>query len=243
MISDSGITIFIPVYNEEELLVKNTVRLMGFLDSLKRPYEVILGSNGSTDGTVNLAGKLSKEHDSVRFFHLESRGVGRAFREGVGKAAYDRIITVDMDLSISLDFIPQASRLLDRSDMVIGSKITGEQQRSWSRIAASNLFIRLAGRLLHINYHDYSIAAKGYRKDLVKRYLEHVDDHTFYVVEIVHRASRDGCRLLEIPVKCTDRRGSRFNLLNEGLYKFGNLFRLWLKRSHAKPQSAQRKAK
>jgi len=229
MISDSGITIFIPVYNEEDLLVKNTRRLLAFLDVLKRPYEVVLGSNGSTDGTVNLAGKLSREHDSVRFFHLKSRGVGRAFREGVEMAAYDRIITVDMDLSISLDFIPEACRLLDHSDMVIGSKITGEQQRSWSRKAASNLFIRLAGRLLHINYHDYSIAAKGYRKDLVKRYLEYIDDHTFYVVEIVHRASRDGCRLLEIPVKCTDMRESRFNLLNEGLYKFGNLFRLWLK--------------
>ncbi len=229
MISDSGMTIFIPVYNEEDLLVKNTRRLLAFLDVLKRPYEVILGSNGSTDGTVNLVGKLRKEHDSVRFFHLESRGVGRAFREGVRMAAYDRIITVDMDLSISLDFIPEACRLLDRSDMVIGSKITGEQQRSWSRKAASNLFIRLAGRLLHINYHDYSIAAKGYRKDLVNRYLGHIDDHTFYVVEIVHRASRDGYRLLEIPVKCTDMRESRFNLLNEGLYKFGNLFRLWLK--------------
>ena len=229
MMSDSGITIFIPVYNEEDLLVKNTRRLLAFLDVLKRSYEVILGSNGSTDGTVHLGGKLSKEHDSVRFFHLKSRGVGRAFREGVKMAAYDRIITVDMDLSISLDFIPEACRLLDRSDMVIGSKITGEQQRSWSRKAASNLFIRLAGRLLHINYHDYSIAAKGYRKDLVKRYLEHIDDHTFYVVAIVHRASRDGCKLLEIPVKCTDMRESRFNLFHEGLYKFGNLFRLWLK--------------
>ena len=229
MMSDSGITILVPVYNEEGLLVKNTLRLLAFLDSLKRPYEVILGSNGSTDRTVNLAGELSKAHDSVRFFHLEPKGVGRAFREGVRMAAYDRVITVDMDLSIDLDFIPEACRMLDHSDMVIGSKITGEQQRSWSRKAASNLFIRLAGRLLHINYHDYSIAAKGYHKSLVERYLEHIDDHTFYVVEIVCRASRDGCRILEIPVNCVDMRESRFNLFHEGLYKFGNLFRLWLK--------------
>ena len=243
MIPGSGMTVFIPVYNEEDLLVKNTLRLLAFLDALKVPYEVILGSNGSTDGTVNLAGELSREHDGVRFFHLASKGVGRAFREGVGMATHDRMITVDMDLSISLDFIPEAFRLLDHSHMVIGSKITGDQQRSWSRKAASNLFIRLAGRLLHINYHDYSIAAKGYRKDLLNRYLEHIDDHTFYVVEIVHRASRDGYGILEIPVNCMDMRGSRFNLLNEGIYKFGNLFRLWLKKSHAKPPSPQIKSK
>ena len=235
MISGSGITIFIPVYNEEDLLVKNTVCLLGFLDSLKMPYEVILGSNGSTDGTVDLARELSRQHAAVRFFHLAAKGVGRAFREGVGMAAYDRVITVDMDLSISLDFIPEACRLLDHADMVIGSKITGEQQRSWSRKTASNLFIRLAGRLLSINYHDYSIAAKGYRKDLLKRYLESIDDHTFYVVEIVHRAARDGFRISEIPVNCMDMRESRFNLLNEGVYKFGNLFRLWLKSRYLKP--------
>jgi len=229
MISGSGITIFVPVYNEEDLLVKNTVHLLNFLGSLKLPYEVILGSNGSTDGTVDLAGELSRQHAEVRFFHLASKGVGRALREGVKMASHDRMITVDMDLSISLDFIPEACRLLDHSDMVIGSKITGEQQRSWSRKTASNLFIRLAGRLLNINYHDYSIAAKGYRINLLKRYLKYIDDHTFYVVEIVHRASRDGCRILEIPVDCVDMRESRFNLFNEGIYKFGNLFRLWLK--------------
>ncbi len=229
MISNSGITIFIPVYNEEDLLVKNTHRLLEFLAGLKRPHEVILGSNGSTDGTADLGSGLTEEHDQVRFFHLESRGVGRAFRKGVKMASHDRIVTVDMDLSIALDFIPRACRLLEHADMVIGSKITGEQQRSWSRKTASNLFIRLAGALLHINYHDYSIAAKGYRKDLVNRYLEHIDDHTFYVVEMVYRASRDGCRLLEVPVDCRDMRGSRFNLLNEGIYKFGNLFKLWLK--------------
>ena len=243
MTSDLGITIFIPVYNEEDLLVKNTLQLLVFLDGLKRPYEVILGSNGSTDATVKLAIQLSQEHDPVRFFHFESRGVGRAFKEGVRIAAYDRIITVDMDLSISLAFIQEACELLDDSDMVIGSKITGEQQRSWSRKSASTLFIRLAGRLLHINYHDYSIAAKAYRKDLVKRYLEYIDDHTFYVVEIVYRASRDGCRILEVPVNCLDMRGSRFNLLHEGLYKFGNLFRLWLKTTSRQPTQRRKAAK
>jgi len=232
MISDSGITVFIPVYNEEDLLVENTLRLVAFLNDLKRPFEVILGSNGSTDGTIQLAAELSRQHAGIRSFHLKKKGVGRAFREGIRMAVYDRIVTVDMDLSISLEFIPEACRFLDHSDLVIGSKTTGEQQRSWPRKTASKLFIQLAGRMLHINYHDYSIAAKGYRKTLLKQYLPHIDDHTFYVVEIVYRASRDGYRILEIPVNCMDMRESRFNLLNEGIYKFGNLFRLWLKSKH-----------
>ena len=65
---------------------------------------------------------MSRQHGRVRFFHLTHKGVGRALREGVRMAAYDRIITVDMDLSISLDFIPEAYRMLDHSDMVIGKQ-------------------------------------------------------------------------------------------------------------------------
>ncbi|EFK06913.1 glycosyltransferase, group 2 family protein [delta proteobacterium NaphS2] len=229
MKSNPGVTVFIPVYNEEDLLVKNTLLLLDFLDRLDMPHEVILGSNGSVDDTVDLARELSKRYGPVRFFHIAFKGVGRAFKEGIRMSAYERIVTVDMDLSIALDFIPEACRLLDYSDIVIGSKITGKQQRSWIRMAASNIFISLAGRFLNINYHDYSIAAKGYRKGLLEKYFNYIDDHTFYVVEIVQRASRNGCRILEVPVNCMDMRESRFNLIHEGVYKFGHLFRLWLK--------------
>jgi hypothetical protein len=55
-----------------------------------------------------------------------------------------------------------------------------------------------------------------------------MDDQTFYVVQLVYWARRDGKRLREIPVACMDLRESRFNLIHEGLYKFGNLFWLWL---------------
>ena len=96
------------------------------------------------------------------------------------------------------------------------------------RKAASNLFIRLAGFLLKMEFRDYSIGAKGYRTEVIKRYLDRIDQKTFYVVEIIYRACRDGYRIAEMPVACHDMRGSRFNLIHEGVYKFGHLFRLWL---------------
>ena len=228
MTSLPGITLFVPVFNEGSLLISNTGRLLEFLDPLGVPYEIIIGSNGSTDSTVELGEQLCKEHSNICFFHLPQKGVGAAFREGVRIAKYNRIITVDMDLSINLDFIPAVYRLLDKYDMVIGSKITGTQRSSWIRRMASVSFIRLAKILLNIKFHDYSIAAKGYRKEVVEEYLPFVDDKTFYVVEIVCRACQDGKRVKEIPVRCFDMRTSRFNLIHEGVYKFGNLFRLWL---------------
>jgi glycosyltransferase involved in cell wall biosynthesis len=228
MTSLPGITLFVPVFNEGSLLVSNTRSLREFIDPLGFPYEIIIGSNGSTDSTVELGRQLCSEHSNIRFFHLPQKGVGAAFREGVRIAGYNRIITVDIDLSISLGFISEACGLLSRYDIVIGSKITGSQRRSWIRRMASISFIRLAKILLNIRFHDYSIGAKGYRKEVVEEYLHFVDDKTFYVVEIVCRACQDGKRVKEIPVRCLDMRTSRFNLMHEGVYKFGNLFRLWL---------------
>jgi glycosyltransferase involved in cell wall biosynthesis len=200
---------------------------MGFLETLNIPFEIIIGSNGSTDRTCQLAKNLCDLYQNLSFYHLSQKGVGSAFREMVKMAKYDRIITVDMDLSVSLEFIPEAYRLLVHHDIVIGSKITGRQKRSWIRKTASNLFIGLAKILLKLDFHDYSIAAKGYRTEVVKSYLPHIDNKTFYVVKIVYRAYYDDKCLKEIPVQCDDMRGSRFNLIHEGVYKFANLFRLW----------------
>ena len=224
-----GLTIFIPVYNEEALLAPNTMELIRFLSDLNIPFEIIIGSNGSTDGTTSVASQLSASSSEVRWFHLPQKGVGTAFAEAVRRCAYDRIVTVDMDLSIALEFIERSYHLLDRCDIVIGSKITGCQQRSLLRRLASYVFIQLARRLLNIGFHDYSIAAKAYRKEVAAAYIGCVDRHTFYVVHMVFMAARDGKKLMEIPVSCIDLRESRFNLVHEGFYKFGNLFRLYFK--------------
>ena len=242
MMCEQGLTVFVPVFNEEALVASHTRRLHDYLETLNLPYEIIIGSNGSTDGTVRIAGKLCQEYPQICLFHLPEKGVGMAFREGVRISRYDRIVTVDMDLSINLGFISEACRLLDQYDMVVGSKITGSQKRSSVRRLASISFIALARVLLRISFHDYSIAAKGYRKALVERYLSHMDDKTFYVVEIVTWACQDGKRLKEIPVECTDLRESRFNLIHEGVYKFSNLFRLWLLRSGRRSQRRRKSA-
>ena len=227
MSAAEGLTVFIPVYNEQALLVPNIMRLLRYLEPLGVPYEIIIGSNGSNDQTKAIAQMLADSLPMIRFFHIAPKGVGMAFQKGIELARFDRIVTMDMDLSINPAFIRTTFQLLERYDMVVGSKIAGGQKRPLIRKAASNVFIYLAKILLRIKFHDYSIAAKGYCRAMVLKYLPYIDDKTFYVVQIVYRAQRDGRKLVEVPVYCHDTRESRFNLIHEGIYKFGNLLRLW----------------
>jgi glycosyltransferase involved in cell wall biosynthesis len=228
-------TVGIPVYNEEALLVPNTERLMGFLDTLGRPYEIIIGSNGSTDATSVLGPDLGRRFRHVTFFHVPARGVGIAFREFVLRARYPLLVSVDMDLSIDLDFIPRALELLESHEIVVGSKKLGKQKRTWIRKLASDAFLRMARVLLGITYDDYSIAAKAYRVETARRFVDHINEGSSYVIEMCFLAKRSGGRIVQVPVACEDWRASKFNLVHEAVYKYSHLFRLWL-RSRSLPR-------
>ena len=221
-------TVGIPVYNEEAILVPNTERLLAFLDGLGREYEVIIGSNGSTDSTTALGIDLSRRFPHVTFFHVPQRGVGLAFREFVQRARHPFLVSLDMDLSIDLDFVERALALLEDHEIVVGSKKLGKQKRSFVRRLGSDTFLRMAHLLLGIDYDDYSIAAKAYRVETARRFIDRINEGSSYVIEMCFLTTRAGGRIVQIPVECEDWRKSKFNLLNEAVYKYSHLFGLWL---------------
>jgi glycosyltransferase involved in cell wall biosynthesis len=226
-----SLTVAIPVYNEEELLRPNTLALLRYLRSRHQDFEILLGSNGSTDATVPIGERLAAEEPEVRFFHLPQRGVGRAFRRFVEEARGEALVSVDMDLSIDLAFIDEALRHLADYDIVVGSKRMGSQKRSLFRRLGSGVFVLLASWLLEVEYVDYSIAAKAYRVSVIRRYAGLIAHGSAYVLDLVFYVDRDGGRVIQVPVTCEDHRSSKFNLGREAVHKFSNLARLWWRRN------------
>ena len=221
-------TIIIPVYNEEQIIVQNTEKLIKFLDKFKTEYEIIIGSNGSTDRTVALGEKLAHWFKQVTFFHIRQRGVGHVFKRAVQEAKHEHLISVDMDLSTDLGFIPRANKLLETNTIVVGSKKMGQQDRSWLRLLPSTAFIFLCKLLLRLEFQDYSMAGKAYDRKFVSNHLDRVDEGTSYVIDLIFFARKYDRSMVEIPVKCVDTRPSKFNITHEIFYRFGNLVRLWL---------------
>jgi glycosyltransferase involved in cell wall biosynthesis len=226
-----SVTVAIPVYNEEDLLRSNTLALVEVLRRNYSEFEILLGSNGSTDGTTGIGERLAEEISEVRFFHMSHRGVGRAFSRFVEDASFDSLVSLDMDLSTDLAFIDDAVRQLEGCDIVVGSKRTGSQKRSLFRRLGSATFVLLASRMLGVEFVDYSIGAKAYRVPTIRRYLSLISHGSAYVLDLVYYVHRDGGRVVQVPVFCEDFRRSRFNLGREAAHKFSNLARLWWKRN------------
>ncbi len=226
-----SVTVGIPVYNEEELLRANTLRLLDYLRARYDDVEIIIGSNGSTDDTVRIGEALAGEVPEVRFFHLPEPGVGRAFRRFTELARSERLVSMDMDLAVDFAFIDEAMRRLDTCDIVVGSKFTGSQKRSRFRRFGSEVFVWLASSMLGIEFVDFSIGAKAYRTPVVRRYASLISHGSAYVLDLVYYVHRDGGRVVQVPVACEDYRHSKFNLGREAIHKFSNLARLWWRRN------------
>ena len=225
MLMEKGLSIMIPVYNEEEILVKNTKRLIKFLNKLKLPYEILICDNGSTDNTPNLGKKLQSQFPrKVKFLAIpENRSVGFAFKRMVEVSSFNNLISLDMDLSVNFEhFIPKCLELLKSNSMVIGSKI-GKQKRPFYRKMMSNIFIFLVKILLGLEFSDYSIGAKGYRKEYIIDKLDAIDRGTFYVIKLVYFLKKKNLKITEIPVEVYDVRKSRFNIFQDAIYRGINL--------------------
>lgn len=219
-------SVAIPVFNEAAILRQNVLKLTAFLDSIG-PYEILIGSNGSTDATVQICEELARENPRIRYFAIDEKKVGLVFQRFLAEASSDALVSVDMDLSIDLDFIPQALRLLEQRDLVIGSKKLGVENRSMLRRFGSDAYIWTVRALYRMDSHDYSLAAKAYRVSFFRPFADRLSDHTNYVVDCVYLAKIHGGRSAEIPVGCDDHRPSRFNLRREAWEKYSYLFKLW----------------
>jgi len=223
-------TIIIPVYNEEKIIVKNTKKLISFLDRFKSPYEIVLCDNGSIDSTREKGLKLQKKFPKkIKFVSIAERGVGFAFRDAILAASYNKLISIDMDLAINLNFILKCSDLLRNHSIVVGSKIVGSQERPLYRKVLSNGFIFLSKLLLGLEFTDYSIGAKGYRKkDIIDR-IQDIDQGSFYVLSLIYHVKQKGKKIIEIPTSCHDTRKSKFNLFHEVTYRGKKLLSFWFR--------------
>ena len=77
-----ALSLVIPVYNEQDTLIPNLRKLLFFFRDKGIDAEIIIGSNGSTDATVEIGRMIeSIRPGRIGFFHLSSRGAVGRFSE------------------------------------------------------------------------------------------------------------------------------------------------------------------
>jgi len=76
------ILIVIPVYNEEVILEKSTVKLFDFCQkNLSDNWKIIIADNNSKDKTAQIALGLVKKFSSLEYLFISEKGKGIAIKQ------------------------------------------------------------------------------------------------------------------------------------------------------------------
>jgi dolichol-phosphate mannosyltransferase len=203
--------VIIPTYNECENIPK-LVRALLEHDRIG----VLVVDDQSPDGTGAAVDALVREFpDRVEGLHrTTNRGFGRSYIDGIKRALtmpVEFICQMDADFSHDPARLPALVKAASNADVVIGSRyVRGGAVVNWPRRRLllsrfANLYVRLITRLAA---RDCTSGFRCWRRDaLAALPLDRfVSDGYSFLVEMLFVASRQGRRIVEVPITYVERR-------------------------------------
>ena len=109
-----SVTVILPAFNEEAIIRENVSEVVEYMESIEHAYDwrILIVNDGSSDQTAQYAEALAESHPRVQVTHHEiNLGLCQAMKTGFSKSDADYVVTMDIDLSYSVDHI---GRMLER---------------------------------------------------------------------------------------------------------------------------------
>ncbi|MEE2788145.1 MAG: glycosyltransferase family 2 protein [Myxococcota bacterium] len=222
------VSIVIPVYNEEVILLESLNELVDQLSTRTFSYELIIAENGSRDRTVALAEDFARIHPQVRLLSVGEPNYGKALRTGIFAARGTFVICDEIDLC-DVDFYDVAlDKLRDGYELVVGSKRApgARDRRPAYRRAATQILngmLRVAVGFRGTDTHGL----KAFRRDALLTVVEScVVERDMFASEFVVRAHRAECHWLEVPIDLIEKRPPSVHLFRRVPNVMKNILRL-----------------
>ncbi len=219
-----------PTYNES----KNIHRLVEKLFSIDPSYHLLIIDDNSPDGTADIIRNLQMDYPNL---HLESRsgklGLGTAYCHGFKWALerdYEAIVQMDADLSHDPNDVPKMVALLDKNDLVIGSRYcNGVSVVNWPirRLILSygaNLYTRI---ITGMSIKDATAGFKAWKRDTLSAIdLNDVRSNGYsFQIEMNFRSWIKKFNIAELPIIFIDRTIGESKMSKHIMYEA--IFMVW----------------
>ncbi len=232
----SPIDLVIPVYNEAHVLETSLRRLAQAMDERADDdsafeWRIVVINNGSTDATLDVAGRLAAGMPRVEVVDLDRKGRGRALRKTWTETDAQFSLYMDVDLSTDLSAVSDVvRRLRDGADVVTGSRLHPDAQitRCFRREFLSRNYNRLIRCVLRTrSFDDAQCGFKGVRVAAVRRLLPLIcDQEWFFDTELLVLAEYAGMSIHNLPIAWIEDPDSRVNVPQTVWQDLRGLFRL-----------------
>ncbi|MCH7744812.1 MAG: glycosyltransferase family 2 protein [Chloroflexi bacterium] len=218
-LESTGVSIVIPIHNEEESLTQLYEEVKGVLETLDISWELIFIDDGSTDTSLDILNAIQNSDSRVRVIQLRRNfGQTAAMAAGFDYAQGEVIITMDGDLQNDPADIPRLLKKLDEGYDIVSGWRKDRKDSFLTKSLPSKLSNMLASWLTGVHLHDYGCTLKAYRREVIERINLYGELHRY----IPAVASSIGANVAEIDVKHSAR------LYGKSKYGMGRLLRGFL---------------
>jgi len=191
------ISVFLPVYNEQDNVDRLNLSLAEALEKLGRSYEVIYIDDGSTDQSLARLREIAARDIRVRVVSLRRNyGQTAAMSAGIDHARGEILIPMDADFQNDPADIGCLLEKLDEGYDVVSGWRKDRKDRWLTRRLPSRLANKLIAKLSGVDLHDFGCSLKAYRRDALTGVKLYGEMHRFIPIY----AGWAGARVTEIPV-------------------------------------------
>ncbi|MCD6297086.1 MAG: glycosyltransferase [Deltaproteobacteria bacterium] len=179
----TGISVVIPVFNEEENLDGLIKRCLDVCDGMGIPFEIILIDDGSIDTSPEKITAAAEKETGRVVGVLLNRNYGQhaAVMAGFAESKGDIIVTLDADLQNPPEEIPKLIHKIEEGFDVVGSVRIARCDTLFRRIS-SFVVNNVAQKATGVIMHDYGCMLRAYRRHIVEAMLKCHERSTFIPV-------------------------------------------------------------
>jgi glycosyltransferase involved in cell wall biosynthesis len=193
------LTIVMPCLNEAETLAACIRKAQSYLERSGVSGEIVIGDNGSTDGSQQIAADLG-----ARVVSIPTRGYGAALHGAIEAARGRYCIMGDSDLSYDFESLdPFVEKLREGCDLVMGNRFKGgilAGAMPWKNRYIGNPILSFIGKLFfHSSVGDFHCGIRGFSKSAFER-MDLRTTGMEFASEMVIKARLMGLKVTEVPV-------------------------------------------
>ncbi|MDQ2943774.1 MAG: glycosyltransferase family 2 protein [Candidatus Dormibacteraeota bacterium] len=190
------LSVIVLVYNELDSIAPLQEELMGVLQGMDIPYEVLYIDDGSRDGSTERLGQLAARDRHVRVVSFRRNfGQTAAVQAGIDHSRGDILVFLDGDMQNDPHDIPRLLEKIDEGyDVVSGWR--KERHDDLARVLPSRIANWIIARVTGVPLHDFGCTLKAYHREVIQDVKLYGEMHRFIPVY----ASWVGARITELTV-------------------------------------------
>ena len=227
---DFQLTIIIPLFNEEENLLRLEEELTSYIKRASLKTFVLFVNDGSTDNSFSMVKKISRQNPNFGFISFDQNyGLSAAIKAGIDHSRTPLIGYMDADLQTSPGDFELLLASMKEHDLVTGMRL--DRKDSVVKKFSSQIANHTRRLFTNDGMDDTCCPLKLIRADYAKRIPMFKGLHRFLPAMVLLQ----GGKVKQVPISHYPRIAGKpkFNFLNRLVNPFLDCFAyLWMKRNY-----------